>query len=152
MNRNFQTNLGKLAFILNQSSRFNNKHKKNYNAAAILLTNKLKRRVNRGNIQGNQKNNFKKQYYRFLSLVLQNARSPLAPNIAVRPYEMKAKFNRKGTNRFLNFVAGKPSFKAPAYVPTGHLYFGRKVNGARRPVPNKCVFKKLSIFGAPICK
>lgn len=135
--RDFQKDLNKLAFIINQSVRFNNKHKKNYNAGAIVLMSKLKPQVNRGNIRGQQKENFKKQYSRFLNIVLQNARSPLGANVAMRPYEMKAKFNRKGTNAFLNVLAGKP---LRAYVPppprtyTGGAYFGRAVS--QRPRVN----------------
>lgn len=136
-NRDFQKNLNKLAFIINQSMRFNNKHKKNYNSGAIILMSKLKPRVNRGNIRGKQKENFKKQYGRFFNFVMQNARSPLGANVAFRPYEMKAKFNRRGTNAFLNALAGKPSTRAPAMpprAPMGRTYFGRAVN--QRPRVN----------------
>jgi hypothetical protein len=174
-NKNFKRNLNKLEYIILSSMRHNS-HKKNYNAAATLLVSMLKPKVNRGNIRGMQKENFRRQFGKFANVVNNRATSSLAGKIVNNPYQMRSYFNRKNrgfSNGFLNTLAGKPRFNARRPM------FGRPITGPnatrrspnlvrrpnviRRPPPpprpnltrrtgSSCAFKKLNIFGRPVCK
>jgi hypothetical protein len=155
VNKNFKRNLNKLEFIVLSSMR-HNAHKKNYNAGAVLIVRKIMPRVTRGNIKGAQKENFRRVYNKYGSIVNESAASKWAQKIANDPYLMKRFFNRRGNavpvpNRLRvpnrpvpvpnrSRVPNRPRINRPAPVQN------------RRIVPHhsKCLFKKLSITGKPI--
>jgi hypothetical protein len=155
VNKNFKRNLNKLEFIVLSSMR-HNAHKKNYNAGAVLIVRKIMPRVTRGNIKGAQKENFRRVYNKYGSIVNESAASKWAQKIANDPYLMKRFFNRRvnavpapNRSRMPNRpvpvpnrsrVPNRPRINRPAPVPN------------RRFVPHqsKCLFKKLSITGKPI--
>jgi hypothetical protein len=125
INRNFKRNLDKLDYIILSSMR-GNKHKKNYNSAAVLLISIIKPKVNRGNIRGMQKENFRRLYNKFARVVNNRATSNLAQKIVNNPYQMRSYFNRKNrgfSNAFLNTLAGKPKPNARRQA------FGRPITG-----------------------
>ena len=140
-----------------------NTHKKNYNAGAVILIRKIKPRVNSGNIRGAQKENFRRVYNKYGSIVNESAASAWAQKIANDPYLMKRFFNRRNRNRILPVIPNRqrlPNRRLPV-VPNRRLPV---VPNRQRvqPAPNrrlpvvphhsKCLFKKLSMTGKPIFK
>ena len=168
VNKNFKRNLNKLDFIIVSSMR-HNAYKKNYNAGAILLVRKTMPRVTSGNIKGSQKENFRKVYNKYVSVVNQTATSGWAQKVANDPYLMKRFFNRRVAQNQSRpapvlsrprFNRPAPRFNRPAPV-LSRPRFNRPAPVLNRPrfnrpapVPNRgrCSFKKLSIIGKPIFK
>jgi hypothetical protein len=167
VNKNFKRNLNKLEYIVLSSMR-QNAYKKNYNAGAVILIRKIMPRVTSGNIKGTQKENFRRVYNKYGSIVNESATSQWAQKIANDPYLMKRFFNRRTgpvpnrrpapvpnrrpappvpnrprNNRRPAPVPNRPRFNRPAPVPNR----GRFV-----PHHSKCLFKKLSMTGKPIFK
>jgi hypothetical protein len=167
VNKNFKRNLNKLDYIVLSSMRHNT-HKKNYNAGAVILIRKIKPRVNSGNIRGAQKENFRRVYNKYGSIVNESAASAWAQKIANDPYLMKRFFNRRNRNRILPVGPNRqrlPNNRRPVGPNRQRLPNNRRpvVPNRRLPVvPNrrlpvvphqsKCLFKKLSMTGKPIFK
>jgi hypothetical protein len=151
VNKNFKKNLNKLEYIVLSSMR-QNAYKKNYNAGAVILIRKLMPRVTRGNIKGAQKENFRRVYNKYGSIVNESATSRWAQKIANDPYLMKRFFNRKPSNRS---APNRSRFNRPAPVPI-RPRFNRPAplpnRGRFVPHQSKCLFKKLSVTGKPVFK
>jgi hypothetical protein len=165
-NMNFNKKLRKLESIIFLASKYN-KHKKNYNAAAMVLMRNLQPRVNSGAIKGSQRNNFLSVHRRFAPIVnMTTASSPYAAKIINNPYMMKQYFNRQ--NR-----ATPAPLPAPNVRPRNTRSRASSVNVRPRNVRSRassvglsswsgstsrsgnkktCVFKKLGLFGQPVCK
>ena len=154
VNKNFKRNLNKLDYIVLSSMR-HNAYKKNYNAGAVILIRKLMPRVTRGNIKGAQKENFRRVYNKYGSIVNESATSKWAQKIANDPYLMKRFFNRKPSNRPAP-VSNRPRFNRPA-PGSNRPRFNRPAPVPNRRLPvvphqSKCLFKKLSMTGKPVFK
>jgi hypothetical protein len=161
VNKNFKRNLNKLEYIVLSSMR-QNAYKKNYNAGAVILIRKIMPRVTSGNIKGTQKENFRRVYNKYGSIVNESATSQWAQKIANDPYLMKRFFNRR-----TGPVPNRPRFnRRPTPLPNRRINRrpappmpNRRFNRRPTPMPNrvrlhhsKCLFKKLSVTGKPIFK
>jgi hypothetical protein len=147
-----------------------NAHKKNYNAGAVILVRKIMPRVTSGNIKGTQKENFRRVYNKYGSIVNESATSQWAQKIANDPYLMKRFFNRRTgpvPNRRPAPVPNRPRnnrrFAPVPNRPRNNRRLAplpnRRFNRRPAPLPNrvslhhsKCLFKKLSVTGKPIFK
>jgi hypothetical protein len=178
-NSNFEKNLAKLERIIYRSMAWN-KHKKNYNAAAVMLMARVKPRVNNGTIKGNQKERFRGLYNKFASVVNHTAVSMNAKKILNNVNLMKRYYNRRnnplGAAPFLGTKApSQTAFRKPvaptpvrvvaptpvrvAPVPLnrrGRPMYRMPPPPSGRPAPpsvtRSCVLKKIGPFGQPICK
>ena len=149
---NFNKKLRKLESIIFLASKYN-KHKKNYDAAAMVLVRNLKPRVNNGTIKGSQRNNFLTVHRRFAPIVnMTVSSSPYAAKIINNPYAMKQYFNRQ--NRMTPAPLPQPNVR-PRNVRSSVNVRSRAGSVGLSSLPgNKkaCVFKKLGLFGQPVCK
>ena len=154
---NFNKKLRKLESIIFLASKYN-KHKKNYDAAAMVLMRNLKPKFNSGAIKGSQRNNFLTVHRRFAPIVnMTVSSSPYAAKIINNPNMMKQSFNRQ--NRMTPAPLPQPSVR-PRNVRSSVNVRPRNVRsragsvGLSSQSGNKkaCVFKKLGLFGQPVCK
>lgn len=158
-NANFERKLRKLEAIVMLSRRFN-KHKKNYNAAAMIILRNIQPRVNNGSIKGAQRNNFLSVHRKLTPIVNMAASSPYAVKIVNNPYAMRQYFNRQ--NRAV--PAPIPPPPRPANVRPRPLNVRSRTGNVRpRPLnarrPNirpsgakACVVKRIGFFGQTVCK
>jgi len=107
---NIRKKLDKLVYVIGLSGKYN-KHKKNYNAAAVLLMSNIKPPFNKvimypgqdplglgskGFLNGGSLvEKFRKQFGNYARIVNQTAKSDLAQKIVNNPVAMKAFFNRR---------------------------------------------------------
>jgi|AACY02.15.fsa_nt_gi hypothetical protein len=158
-NANFQKKFGKLEAIVGLSRGFG-KHKKNYNAAAVILLRQLKPQVNNGTIKGPQKNSFNTLYRKLIPIVNMSAVSPYAVKIVNNPYAMRQFFNRQ--NKAV--PAPLPPLRPANTQPKPLNLRPRSVNSRLRPMNMRprplntrphgqaCVVKRIGLFGQTVCK
>jgi hypothetical protein len=160
-NANFNRKFRKLEAIVGLSRGFN-KHKKNYNAAAMILLRQLKPQINNGTIKGTQKNSFNVLYRKLLPIVNASAMSPYAIKIVNDPFAMRQYFNRQ--NRVVSVPLLRPVNVRPRPVNVRSRPVNvrsrslppRPVNVRPRPVNTRprgkaCTMKRIGMFGQVIC-
>lgn len=160
-NANFEKKLRKLEAIMTLSRRFN-KHKKNYNAAAMIILRNIQPRVNNGTIKGAQRNNFLSVHQKLIPIVNMTASSPYAVKIVNNPFAMRQYFNRQ--NRAVPAPIPAPPRPVnvrprPLNVRTRPVNVRARPLNARRPPnvrrPNAskaCAVKRIGFFGQTVCK
>jgi hypothetical protein len=136
---NISKKLNKLEYIVVHLSGRHDNHKKNYNAGAVLVMRSLPTINNRYGQY--TKERFRKIFSRYASVVNQTARSPYARQIANNPFHIQRIFH-PNVNRF----------RSRSSTPNVNRFRSRSSTPNVNTKSRTCQFKKLNMWGRPVCK